>query len=73
MADLSSIRTQVLPLDLKDRAILIEFLLESLDPEQRETVDAAWAAEADRRYDSYLAGTSKLVNEDEVWRRLPLT
>ncbi len=54
----------------RDRAALARTLLEDLDSLQDEDVEALWIAEAERRYEAYLAGKTKAVPGDEVMARL---
>lgn len=53
-----------------DRADLAGLLIESLDGEPDEGVDAAWAAEIERRVADVEAGTVKTIPWDEVRQRL---
>jgi len=70
MTKLDHVAQEALALSAEDKVKLAEELLASLDsPEQRE-IDAAWAAEAERRIAEYEAGRSKAVNADEVFREL---
>ena len=59
-----------LRLDVAERAKLAERLLASLDGEADEDVEAAWAAEAERRMNEIQAGTAKLVHWEDVKRRV---
>jgi putative addiction module component (TIGR02574 family) len=45
----------------KDRVRVVERLLSSLEPEKEEDVDAAWAAEIERRSREIREGTVQLV------------
>ena len=53
-----------------DRATLAGLLIESLEGEPDPDVDAAWAAEIERRVAEVEAGTVKTVPWEEVRRRL---
>jgi putative addiction module component (TIGR02574 family) len=66
MDTLSAVREQALALDFVSRASLIEDLLLSLDPTVRQRIDAAWAAEADRRVEAYDRGESAAISLDDV-------
>lgn len=52
------------------RATLAEHLMESLDAEDQENVDALWAAEAERRDRELEDGTVTAIPGEEVIRRL---
>lgn len=49
-----------------DRARLIDLLLASLDDGPRAEVEAAWAAEVDRRLDAYDRGEVHAIDGEEV-------
>lgn len=53
-----------------DRAELAASLINSLDTERDEDVDAAWAAEIQRRIESVDNGEVKLVPWDDVMREM---
>lgn len=54
----------------KDRADLAGLLIESLEGEPDEDVEAAWAAEIERRVAEVEAGTVKTIPWEEVRQRL---
>jgi putative addiction module component (TIGR02574 family) len=54
----------------KDRAVLAGLLIESLEGEPDEGVEAAWAAEVERRVAELDAGTVKSIPWEEVRQRL---
>ena len=54
----------------KDRADLAGLLIESLEGEPDEGVDAAWAAEIERRVAQLEAGAVKSIPWEEVRQRL---
>ncbi len=54
----------------KDRADLAGLLIESLEGEPDEGVEAAWAAEIERRVEQLEAGTVKDIPWEEVRQRL---
>jgi len=56
-----------LPVDI--RVQLIEKLLQSLNPTEKET-DELWAAEAERRVQEIETGTVKTVPGDEVFKKI---
>ena len=51
-----------------DRAEIAASLIRSLDAETDDDVDAAWAAEIQRRIESIDQGSVKLIPWDEVMR-----
>ena len=53
-----------------DRAQIAASLIHSLDKETDEDVDAAWAAEIQRRIESVDKGAVKLVPWDDVMREM---
>jgi putative addiction module component (TIGR02574 family) len=56
-----------LPVDI--RVQLVEKLLLSLNPTEKET-DELWAAEAERRVQEIESGTVKTVPGDEVFKKI---
>ena len=65
-ADLEKIEREVLGLSETQRAFLPDRLLNSLDGEALDDVDASWVAEAERRYADYKAGNRKPFPAAEV-------
>jgi putative addiction module component (TIGR02574 family) len=59
-----------LNLDTRERAEVAAKLIASLDGEPDEDVEAAWAAEVERRIEEVEAGRAKLVRWDDVERRI---
>ena len=57
---LKEIEAEIKKLDLKDRAALAKWIVESLDDLSEAEVEALWAAEAERRLDEMERGQ---VNE----------
>jgi putative addiction module component (TIGR02574 family) len=53
-----------------DRAELAERLLETLDQEQRQAIDAAWAEEAERRLTALDQGEVEAIDGEGVLRAL---
>jgi len=62
--------SEALELPLKVRAEVAVELLASIDGEPDEDVEAAWAAEIERRAKRALAGKSAGQDWREVWSRL---
>jgi putative addiction module component (TIGR02574 family) len=54
----------------KERARLIEQLLDSIAPVDQAQIDAAWALEIERRLDEYEAGKTLAIPAEEVFRSL---
>ena len=53
----------------EERAQLVDALLESLREERIAEVEAAWAAEIERRVAAYKRGEAKLVPAEEVFAK----
>ncbi|HWE94596.1 MAG: putative addiction module component [Phycisphaerales bacterium] len=64
----------VLALPPEERVAVAEQILASVEQDEehidRAAVDAAWAAEADRRYQAYKRGESKSVPIEEIFKML---
>lgn len=63
---LGEIEREALELPLRDRALLIERLLATLDSGEDEDAEEAWLAEAERRYQDYKAGKTTARPAAEV-------
>jgi putative addiction module component (TIGR02574 family) len=61
---------EALELPLDARADLASQLLDSLDDLSEEEIDQLWAAEAERRYAAYQAGTMEAVPAEVVFSRV---
>ena len=59
-----------LSLDPNDRAEIAASLIQSLDPQQGEDVEVAWADEIKRRIESIDKGQVQLIPSDEVMRSM---
>lgn len=59
-----------LSLDPNDRAEIATSLIQSLDPQQDEDVEVAWADEIKRRIESIDKGQVQLIPSDEVMRSM---
>ena len=59
-------------LSAEERAQLADALLESLRGEKIAEIEAAWAAEIERRVSSYERGEAKLVAAEDVFTRARL-
>ena len=67
---LDEIGKEVLGLPPKDRALLAEHLLASLDEEPEEGAEELWYAEAERRYQEYREWKAKTSPAAEVFERV---
>jgi len=56
LGEIENIEKQALRLSKKDRGLLAERLLLSIDESSLTDIDEAWIREAERRYDDYVSG-----------------
>jgi len=61
---------EALSLSGADRALLVDRLVESLDPADNNELKAAWAKETLRRRDEVRSGAVKTISAEEVFRRV---
>jgi putative addiction module component (TIGR02574 family) len=66
---LKEIEAEIKKLDLKDRAELAKWIVESLDELSEAEVEALWAEEAERRLDEMERGQVTEIPVKEVLRR----
>lgn len=66
MISLAEILKTALNLEVRDRAVLAERLLASLEDLTEEEADRLWGEEAQRRLDEYRAGCARAVQAGEV-------
>ena len=66
MANLSDVIKGAMGLDIRDRAILAEKLLASLEEVSEDEADRLWAEESQRRLDQYRAGEARGGSADDV-------
>ena len=66
-AVLEKIEHEALSLSRQERAFLADRLLSSLDADALSEVDAAWVAEAERRYQEYKEGKRQGVAARDVF------
>lgn len=66
----SELFKQAMELEDEERASLVGLLLESLDTEVEEGVEAAWLVEAERRMAALDSGDAKLVPWEDIRNRL---
>ena len=73
MNDLETLRAQVLSLPVVDRErLMMEDLLDSIDPGAREAMDRVWADEIESRSKAYQEGRIGTVTQEVSRRRLGL-
>jgi hypothetical protein len=66
---IKKIEADIKKLDLRDRAALAKWIVESLDDLSESEVAALWAEEAERRLDEMERGQVKEIPAKEVLRR----
>lgn len=64
---LKRIESEALGLSVQERAFLADRLLSSLGENQLTDIDAAWIAEAERRYEEYKQGKRPGTPADQVF------
>lgn len=64
------LKDEALRLPTRERALLAEALLDSLDSEETREIESAWAKEADSRQEAYRKGEIKSEEANEVIREL---
>jgi hypothetical protein len=64
---LTQVKNEALLLSLKERALLICELLDSLDPIQDAEIEQAWITEAENRYARYVSGQATLRPASKVF------
>lgn len=69
ISTLDAVKNEAMLLSIKDRAILIHELLETLDGKE-ENVEEAWAFEAENRLAAYRQGQSKTRTAAEVFANI---
>jgi hypothetical protein len=69
VVDLAELLRSALVLDPRERAVLAERLLASLDELSEEEAERLWAEEAARRLGQYRAGRGRLIEARELAQR----
>ncbi|MEA1969297.1 MAG: addiction module protein [Thermodesulfobacteriota bacterium] len=64
---LERIENEALSLSTQERAFLADRLLSSLDENNLTDIDAAWIAEAERRYEEYKQGKRPGIPSNQVF------
>lgn len=67
---LTSIQQEIGRLSSAERAMLIDFLWESLDEERTREIEAKWAAESEERIDAVDRGELQTVDGSAALREL---
>lgn len=67
---LTSIQEEIVRLSSSERAMLIDFLWESLDEERVREIEAKWAAESEDRIDAVDRGELPTVDGPSALREL---
>jgi putative addiction module component (TIGR02574 family) len=68
--DLKELEQRISQLDATDKARLVLFLLESLEPADDGDVEEAWRIEAEARLDAVERGEADTVSADDVFAKL---
>ncbi len=66
---LKEIEAEIKKLNLKDRAALAKWIVESLDELSEAEIEALWVEEAERRLDEMESGQADEIPTKEVLRR----
>ena len=67
---LKELEAEIKKLDLKDRATLAKWIVESLDELSEAEIEALWAEEAERRLDELEQGLVSEIPAEEALRRV---
>ncbi len=62
------IEEEALRLSSHERALLVEHLIGSLEPDDDPDAERAWIEEAERRYREYKAGKVKTIPAEQVFK-----
>jgi hypothetical protein len=66
---LKELEAEIKKLDLKDRAALAKWIVESLDEMSEAEIEALWTEEAERRLDELEQGSLSEIPAEEALRR----
>lgn len=64
---LNEVKNEAMSLSLKERALLVLELLDSLDSVQDAEIENAWIMEAEKRYARYKAGNTQARSAADVF------
>jgi putative addiction module component (TIGR02574 family) len=59
---------EALRLSSHERALLVEHLIGSLEPDDDPDAECSWIEEAERRYQEYKAGKVKTIPAEQVFK-----
>lgn len=62
------IEKEALRLSSHERALLVEHLIGSLEPDDDPDAERAWIEEAERRYQNYKTGKVKTIPAEQVFK-----
>jgi len=62
------IEEEALRLSSHERALLVEHLIGSLEPDEDPDAERSWIEEAERRYQNYKAGKVKTISAEQVFK-----
>jgi putative addiction module component (TIGR02574 family) len=62
------IEEEALRLSSHERALLVEHLIGSLEPDEDPEAERSWIEEAERRYQDYKAGKVKTIPAEQVFK-----
>lgn len=62
------IEEEALRLNSHERALLVEHLIGSLEPDEDPEAERSWIEEAERRYQDYKAGKVKAIPAEQVFK-----
>jgi putative addiction module component (TIGR02574 family) len=67
---LNEVKNGAMSLPIKERALLVFELLESLDSEQDSKIEKSWIIEAEKRYLRYTAGKTNARSATDVFANI---
>jgi hypothetical protein len=70
---LKELEAEIKKLNLKDRAMLAKWIVESLDELSEAEIEALWTEEAELRLDEMEQGTTTEISAEDALRRVRAT
>ena len=70
---LKELEAEIRKLNLKDRAMLAKWIVESLDELSEAEIEALWTEEAELRLDEMEQGTTTEISAEDALRRVRAT
>lgn len=64
----NELEEEALRLSSHERALLVEHLIGSLEPDDDPDAERSWIEEAERRYQEYKAGKVKTIPAEQVFK-----